>query len=355
MKTFDTIIIGGGISGMTSALALTSLNKKVCIIEKEVNLGGNINNWSSLFPGEIKANQLALDLTNKILNTDIKVITSQEVLETAQTDNNGFFIKTTTGACFECQTVIVSTGYKLFDASKKEELGYTIYKPVITPIELEQMFKKSISYPFKEKTQQPNIAILHCVGSRDVQSSNLHCSKLCCMLAVKYAIKLKKEFPEAKITNFYIDLRLFGIGYEALYQEAQKEHQVSFIRGRISEVALNSDETLRIKAEDTLLGLPLKGNFDLLVLMTGIEGNGFPTTQLKQAINDAFPSKFLASKNPITEDNNYSTPGVFLAGSCKGQMTASEAISDGNSAALQTFYYLKQQSLKPINLHLNEA
>ncbi len=67
-----------------------------------------------------------------------------------------------------------------------------------------------------------------------------------------------------------MDLRMFGLDFEALYKEAQEKWGVHFIRGRLSEAFENQDGSVLVKVEDTLAARPFKMKVDLLVLMSGM-------------------------------------------------------------------------------------
>ena len=98
-----------------------------------------------------------------------------------------------------------------------------------------------------------------------------HCSRVCCITGVKQAIEVKQAIPDAEVYSFYMDMRMFGPGYEELYRQAQQEFNIHFIRGRISEASQTIDNRVQIKAEDTLIGLPLKMTVDMLVLIVGMK------------------------------------------------------------------------------------
>ena len=80
-------------------------------------------------------------------------------------------------------------------------------------------------------------------------------------------------FPEADVFNFYMDIRMFGPGYEEMYREAQQKYNIHFIRGRISEASPMIDGRVQIKAEDTLTGRPLRMSVDMLILIVGMRAN----------------------------------------------------------------------------------
>ena len=163
-------------------------------------------------------------------------------------DDGSFEIHTSREVSFKCKTVVVATGYSLFNAQRKEEYGYGIYSHVLTSADLEKHWQKQ-STEFVSPTQKPlnKVAFIHCVGSRDEKSGNHYCSKVCCVTAVKQAITLKKQSPHTQVFCFYMDLRMYGPGFEEMYREAQETWGIQFIRGRLSEVAEHIDGSLQPK------------------------------------------------------------------------------------------------------------
>lgn len=115
------------------------------------------------------------------------------------------------------------------------------------------------------------IGFVHCVGSRDEKVGNYHCSKVCCVTAVKQAIEVREILPECEVFCFYMDMRMFGPFYEELYRESQEKYNVNYIRGKVSEAALTINGRISVRVEDTLAARPLKMEVDMLVLMVGIE------------------------------------------------------------------------------------
>ena len=178
------------------------------------------------------------------------------------------------------------------------------------------------------------IVFLQCVGSRDEKSGNHYCSKLCCVTAVKQAIEVKKQLPDCEAYVFYMDLRMWGQHFEEMYRTAQQEYGINFIRGRISEAGGTFDGRVQIKAEDTLLGRPLKMTSDLLVLMVGMEASK-GTRELATQCHICGDYGFAQSQDPHLHDCLTSAHNLFVAGTCKRPMTLTDAINDGRSAAYE--------------------
>ncbi|MCX6904064.1 MAG: CoB--CoM heterodisulfide reductase iron-sulfur subunit A family protein, partial [Verrucomicrobia bacterium] len=158
-------------------------------------------------------------------------------------------------------TIIVTTGFKTFDAKRMPQYGYGRLPGVYTALEIERLVNTSGPTSGHVvlrdgKTEPKSIGIIHCVGSRD-KKSNRWCSRVCCMYSMKLA-HLLKEHTGAEIYNFYIDMRAPGKGYEEFYDKLLEEG-VHFIRGRVGEVtdwAFTPEEEgkLVIRVEDTLAG-----------------------------------------------------------------------------------------------------
>lgn len=127
-----------------------------------------------------------------------------------------------------------------------------------------------------------------------------HCSRVCCITGVKQAIEMKQAIPDAEVYSFYMDMRMFGPGYEELYRQAQQEFNIHFIRGRISEASQTIDNRVQIKAEDTLIGLPLKMTVDMLVLIVGMKAGASNMALSRNRHVDLYPSGFVKPANQFT-------------------------------------------------------
>ncbi|MCP4453659.1 MAG: CoB--CoM heterodisulfide reductase iron-sulfur subunit A family protein, partial [Planctomycetes bacterium] len=134
-------------------------------------------------------------------------------------------------------SIIVATGFELFDSSLMSRYGYGQLDNVLHALEFERMSHASgpTGGQILTRNQKPptSVAILHCVGSRD-ENHQEYCSRVCCMYSLKFA-HLVKEKTDAEVYNLYIDMRAFGKGYEEFYKRVMGEG-VHFIRGKCAEV-----------------------------------------------------------------------------------------------------------------------
>ena len=339
MKNKNVIVIGGGPAGIEAAYNLALNNCNVIVLEKEAQIGGNINNVVKLFPSFVSTDEIKENLSFKSQHENIKVFSNTEITKLYY-DNNLWCAKTASGETYTADAVLLASGFKTFDARFKEELGYGIYNGVITSVELEAMFRTGKITTSEGKTPQ-RIAFLNCVGSRDEKVGNHYCSRVCCINAVKQSISIKELLPETEIFCFYMDIRMAGQFYEELYRKSQEKHNVNYIRGRISEAAATIDNRVQIKCEDTLNQLPMKMTVDLLVLMVGTEASD-GTTNLGEQVGVKGEYGFAKSLNLHASDNHTNKEGLFLAGSCKRPLTLPETMADSRAAAFQIINFLNQ-------------
>ncbi len=324
------VIVGGGVAGLEAASQFIKLGYRPIIIEKNDKLGGHVANWNRLFPDLTTSQELIEGLVescrdaNIFLNTEIASINRLK---------DGYNIVLTNSISIYTKYLLITTGFKLFDAAKKEEYGYGIYNNVVTNSDLEAWFNGNEDERI-DSSSLNSIGFVHCVGSRDEKAGNPQCSKVCCITAIKQAIELREMFPDAQIYCFYMDLRLFGKKFEDFYTKAQRDHGIIFIRGRVSEVNENIDGKIIIKAEDTLIGKPLKVTLDLLVLMAGMTGNADSCKLANMMRLHVDSDSFLRSKNNISDITESELDGVYYAGACTGPKTIPETLAEARSAVL---------------------
>jgi heterodisulfide reductase subunit A len=332
------VVIGGGVAGIEASKNLSKLGFAVSVIERSDKIGGKLNRWDRLFPNKRPASELLAKLTTGLEGISTYVNTE---VATVKKTNGSFDVNLSNGQTLNGDAILLSTGFDLFDAHRKEEYGYGIYDNVITSADVEKIFKSGKPLLTHAGKTPKRVGIIHCVGSRDEKAGNTYCSKVCCVTAVKQAIEIKETSPNTEVFCFYMDLRMFGRHFEDLYKEAQMKCGVQFIRGRLSEAFENTDGSIMLKAEDTLLGKPLKINVDIAILMAGMVPSvqTHRLTGLLNVQNDA--DGFIANTDPHYGSYNTNIPGVFAAGTCKGPRTLENTINEARAVALEIADYLK--------------
>ena len=255
----------------------------------------------------------------------------------------------------EVGAIIVATGYKPFDARRKEEYGYGIFKNVITTLELERLL--SASGPTLGELLRPSdstipkkIAFIQCVGSRD-EKTNKYCSRVCCMATLKNAFAIKERYPDSDITIFYIDIRAYGRMYEEFYTRVQ-EKGIRFIRARVAEIYEKENGNLILSYENTLLGEVFEEEFDLVVLSIGMEGNTDIATKLGISVGE---DGFYEVAHPKLRPAETDVKGIFLAGTASGPKDIQDSVASAGLAAAKAMELIvsKKAEFDPYNAYVD--
>ncbi len=235
----------------------------------------------------------------------------------------------------EVGSIILATGYDLFDPHLLPQYGYGIYENVISNLQFERL--ASPSGPtrgevlLRDGTLPKALAFLHCIGSRD-ENANLYCSRVCCMASMKQA-HLAKEKTGAEIYEFYIDINAFGKGYQEFYKRVREEG-IYFIRGKGSEI-FKRDGRLVVAAEDTLLGTPLEIPVDMVVLGTGLTARrGAEKVAQIFGISQS-ADRFFMEAHPKLRPVSTNVDGIFLAGCCQGPKDIPDTVAQASAAAAE--------------------
>jgi heterodisulfide reductase subunit A len=336
----EVLVIGGGVAGTETSVKLSGMGYKVTIVEPSDKLGGKLNQWDRLFPNQRPAKELLQTLKDS-LNSNIRPILNTSITN-IEKDGQEFTATLSDGKIIKSDAVVISTGFEVFDAKKKEEYGYGIYDNVITSADLEKLFREGNKITTAAGKKPKRVGIIHCVGSRDEKAGNTYCSQVCCITAVKQAIEIKEQLPEAEVFSFYMDLRMFGRRFEDIYKKAQVEHGIQFIRGRLSESFENPDGSILLKAEDTLLNKPLKISVDLVVLMVGMEPSK-TLAKLTQGLKiETATDGFFEQPDAHYAAVKTSVPGVFVAGACTGPKTMEATLNEARAAAFEVAHYIEE-------------
>lgn len=429
--TPKTLVIGGGIAGIQTALDLAEQGFEVYLVEKDVSLGGHMAQLDKTFPTmDCSICILGPKMVDVTKHERIKVFTYSEVEEI-----NGYvgnfrvkirkkarFVNENCTACGVCTrfcpvevpnefdlglakrkaiyvsfpqavpmiytidtehcigcglcravcepeaidisqkdeivevdvgTIIIATGYELYDASRVKEYGYGRYENVITSLEFERLINASGPTEGKlirisDRKEPEKIVFVQCVGSRS-ERANPYCSGICCMYTLKHAQQIKEKNSEAEVYILYMDLRAVGKGYEEFYWRA-KNLGVEFIRGRPSKI-LEDEKTgnLRIFVENTTAGRNMEIEAELVVLAPAIIPRNIE--KIKKMLNlTSSPDGFLMEAHAKLRPVDTLTSGVFLAGCAQSPKDIPSSVAQGSAAASRaaTLMGMREIEIEPI-------
>ncbi|HID43647.1 MAG TPA: hydrogenase iron-sulfur subunit [Archaeoglobaceae archaeon] len=252
----------------------------------------------------------------------------------------------------EVGTIIIATGYDIFDVNKIPEYGYKRYQNVINSLEFERLINASGPTDGKiirisDGKEPRRIAFIQCVGSRS-EKANVYCSGVCCMYSLKHALQIKEKNPEAEVYIFYMDIRAVGKGYEEFYWRA-KDNGIKFVRGRPSRIVEEPrTKNLRLLYEDTLAGKSEEMEFDLVILAPTMIPSDIEN--LRKMLNlSRSPDGFLMEAHPKLRPVDTLTSGIFLAGCVQSPKDIPSSVAQGSAAASRASTLLgKDVEIEPI-------
>lgn len=406
-EALGILVIGGGISGLTTALEAAEVGHKVVLVEKEPSLGGKVarNNkyYTKLCPPtcglEINFKRLKRNpLIQCFTLAEVEAISGEEGNYEVTIKVNPRYVNENCTACGECAkvctteirngfnygmdkmkaaylphpmafpmryviapeiigteeakkcreackynaidlemkeetikvkvgAVVVATGWEPYDAAKIDNLGFGRCQNVITNVMMERL--ASPSGPTKGRIVRPsdgkevkNIIFAQCAGSRD-ENHLPYCSGVCCLASLKQATYVKEQYPDAKATIFYIDIRALG-KFEDFYTKVAADENVSLVRGKVAKVEEDpATSDLAVEVEDTLKGDKIRAKADMVVLATGIvpqpPGKNIAVTCDEFGFITSDPSKL----------------GIYGAGCVKGPAGVAQSVQGATGAALK--------------------
>jgi len=285
------LVVGGGITGLTAALESADAGYDVVLVEREGALGGYVAGVKSRFPGHPPYEKtLQEGIRNKIdavqYHAKIQVLTSAHIEKIAgqpgmfdvEIEVGGSTVTDRVGA------IVQATGWKPYDPSNLEHLGYGSSSNVLTNIEFEEMASKGKVFRPSDGKPVESVLFVQCAGSRDKEHLP-YCSSVCCMTTLKQIGYIREQNPDAKIYVVYKDIRTPG-QYEKYYKNAQEDPLTFFTKGEVVSVKNKTPIELAATVADTLLGGDVEIKADLIVLAAGMVPNSADGEAIR-ALEDA--------------------------------------------------------------------
>jgi quinone-modifying oxidoreductase subunit QmoA len=349
----ETLVVGGGVAGMTTAIETAEVGKRVILVERSPSLGGRVAAMNQYFPKLCPPIcGMEINLKRMRVNNNVRVLTLAEV-ETISGSPGDYevqiklsprFVNEKCTCCGECEKVceiersnefnygidktkavylphmmaypqryvvdpeyagddrmkacveacpygaidlemqprtvtakvgaiVWATGWKPYDATKLDKLGFGKYPNVITNVMMERY--ASATGPTEGKIvrvsdgkEVTKVGFVQCAGSRD-ENHLPYCSAVCCLASMKHATYIREQYPDAEIHMFYIDVRSPG-RMEDFYTKVQADEKFLFHRGKVGKITETGDHNLVLEAENTLTGEVTRTEVDLAVLATGM-------------------------------------------------------------------------------------
>jgi heterodisulfide reductase subunit A2 len=241
------------------------------------------------------------------------------------------------------RSVIIATGFRLFDPLLIPRYGYGLHKNIITSMQMERQLAPT--RPFNTILRPGDgkvpckIAYVLCSGSRDASVGNPVCSQICCMYSIKQAQLLMGALPMADVTIYYLNIRSFGKGFEEFYEQA-KGMGVSFVKGKIGKISENPNGDLLLRYEDINENRVKEKVHDMVVLSVGIVANRDVSSFFGEGLLKLDPYNFVSQPDQLLRPAKTSIDGVFVAGTASGPMDIPDSILSSGSASAETISYI---------------
>ena len=338
----NALVVGGGLSGMTCALAIANQGHEVHLVEKDRDLGGTARRIHYTLDG-LDVQAYVRELIGKVYKHPLIHVYTDAVI----TDAAGYVGNFTTKVTSDRGPSVIRHGATVI------ALGAAEYKPseylygeddrVMTQLELEgRIVAKDESLM---STQA--LVMIQCVGCR--QKDRDYCARVCCSNAVKNALKLKQIKPDMDIYILFRDMRTYGL-LEDYYREAS-EKEVKFIRYEADDKPLveaaeeEGRPVLRVTATDPILGQKLALDVDHVVLSAAVIPHP-ENREISQMFKVSLgPDGFFKEAHVKLRPVEFATEGVYVCGLAHFPKHIPEAINQAHGAAGRALTLLSHDSV----------
>jgi heterodisulfide reductase subunit A len=324
--TKKVLVIGGGITGMVTALDFAQQGYETYLVEKEKQLGGIAREiYSTLEGGNVQ--EYLKDLIKKVKTQKNLNLYTGANIEAVDGYVGNFHTSLTYGdkktpVEFDHGVVIVATGANEYIPT---EYQYGKSLRIIRQSELEE---KIYNNP-DELNEIKTIVMIQCVGSRNKEHP--YCSKMCCSEAIKNALKIKELNPNIDVVILFRDIRTYG--FKEKYYRKAREAGILFIQfdEKQEPKVVIENGNLKVIVKTSNVG-DISIKTDLLALSVGIvasrEENEQLAKQLKVPIND---DNFFLEAHVKLRPVDFATEGVFVAGLAHAPKPIEDCISQAKA------------------------
>jgi heterodisulfide reductase subunit A len=330
------LVVGGGIGGMSSALAIAEHGFEVFLVEKAEELGGNLKALHRTIEGDSPQELLARTVTQVERHPNIHTYTKSRVLHSR--GRVGRFRTTIEkddgmGESLEHGVTVLATGGK---EAPTESYGYGQSESIVTQHQLEEKLHSGVVNPGELNV----VTMIQCVDSREEPRN--YCSRVCCSSALKNSLYLKEQNPEIDVYVLYRDIMAHGF-LETYYTKA-RQAGVIFIQYEVGdkprvEVA---NGRIAVGIKDPILDREVMIESDLLVLSTGI----VPNEQEKiakifevETDQDGFFQEAEYKWRPV----DFIKEGIFTCGIAHSPRSVTETIAMSEAAAQRALRILSSE------------
>ncbi len=334
----QALVIGGGVAGMNAALGLSRQGFNAIVVEKDNELGGFARKLHHTIEGDDIPAYVAKLVSDVTDDENIQVFTDARIAG-FEGFKGSFATEIEVGADkaahrIEHGVFLVATGATEY---QPQEFLYGEDERVVTQVELGDILEN------KGAAELTSVVMIQCVGSRNEENEN--CSRICCQNAVKNALLIRKQNPDAQVFVLYRDMRTYGL-LEDYYMEARKQGVIfiRFDKDTPPAVKAASDGML-VTVKDHILQQDVEIRADLLALSAGMTATDTQEMSNIMKLNRN-PEGFFIEAHVKLRPVDMPSEGVFLCGTAHGPKLISETIAQAQAAASRATTFLAQDAIK---------
>ena len=327
----ESLVIGGGIAGMTSAAALADMGFKVYLVEQEYELGGMLRRLGRLYPTDEDAGKIIAEKIRRIQGNENITIYTGSTVESISGYIGSFDVRLLEGNTehpINVGTIIVATGSKEIDPTGF--YGYGEYNNVINQLQLERMLKEN-----SLKNDLKTLVMINCVGSKEEagEGARTYCCRVGCGTSLKNAKHVKEQLPQANVYLLNEDMRVVEKTAEDYYRDVRSKEGVHFVtypREKNPSV-IERDGTLVVVVYNSLLGESQEIPADYVVLTTATEQ--LESEKLSKMLKIPIGTGgFFQEAHVKLRPVDFATDGIFVCGGAHSPKGVSDTISQALGA-----------------------
>ena len=251
-------------------------------------------------------------------SADLEALADNEFIDLDETERE---IEVNVGA------IVIATGWKPYDVTNLTNLGAGSIENCISNMQMERLAAPSgptggaIKRPSDGKAPK-RIAFVQCAGSRDENHLG-YCSYICCMASLKQATYVREQYPDCKVTVYYIDLRTPD-RYQKFRHRVLSDEGIRPVKGKVAAAEQGENGSVILTVEDAVAGTKSKEEYDLVVLATGMQ--------------PSLAGAALPMDLPLDEEGfvvGGEENGIFAAGCAKKPLDVMKSAQSGTGAAMK--------------------
>ncbi|MFP4392264.1 MAG: CoB--CoM heterodisulfide reductase iron-sulfur subunit A family protein [Desulfohalobiaceae bacterium] len=332
---YRTLVIGGGLAGLTAAESLADMGLEVVLVEKTSQLGGLLNQLHRLAPDGDLARDRVQELAGRIQNHPRITVYTSTLVQRVDGYIGNYQVQLGSEKTQSQQEAVgciaVATGAVPL-IPQDGLLGYD-GDQVITQMELEDRLQDQDFAPGR-------VAMIQCAGARNDERP--YCSRICCLIGVKNALELKRRNPEAEIHVLYRDMQMYGTEKEKMLWEARGQGIQFQVYDPQTQIQVQPGH---VEYQHALLGQKLGLDCDLVVLSTPLVAreDASKISQMMRVPTDQ--NQFFLEAHAKLRPLDFAADGIFVCGSARYPASTEEAIAQGTGLAARVGTILFKEKL----------